>query len=158
MKKTLLISKVLPVYSVLSQAKYGQMNDADKIKAWKIARAMKPIADQYDDTAKDAAEKFKPTVEDFEQKLEKSQMVQQMLRMPNADIKTMPMGIAEYNQFMTEVMNPYNRLVAKALDEVSKKEVTLEYDGLSEAAFEKLMSSNDWTFEQAVKLSELMVE
>ena len=60
MTTTLKTEKVLSAYQVLSTAKYGKLDDADKIKVWKIARQMKPVAEKFEDDSKSAAEAMKP--------------------------------------------------------------------------------------------------
>ena len=72
MKKTVKTSEILSTFNVLSNAKYGKMEDSDKIKVWKICRKLKPIATKFDEDTKDAAEKMKPT-EDFDERLSKAQ-------------------------------------------------------------------------------------
>ena len=60
MTKKVKTEQVLGAFNVLNTAKYAKMDDADKIKVWKIARALKPIATKFDEDSKDAAEKLKP--------------------------------------------------------------------------------------------------
>ena len=71
-QKKMKTEDVLKAYQVISTAKYGKLDDADKIKVWKIARAMKPIAEKFKEDSEDAQEKMKPT-EDFDQQLMKAQ-------------------------------------------------------------------------------------
>ena len=71
-KLTLTTEKVLAAFNVLSTAKYSKLDDADKIKVWKITRAMKPVADKFADDRDDAARKLMPT-EDFEDRRIKAQ-------------------------------------------------------------------------------------
>ena len=130
------------------------MEDDDKIKVWKIARALKPIADKFEDDSKDAAEKFKPS-EDFAEKLQKAQEFERM-RNANEDMSKSPMGAAEYDEFL-KVFQEYNKLVTNAVKEFAEKEVEIEFEPLSDAAFGKLMSSNDWTVEQAVEIGSLIL-
>lgn len=155
MEQKIKTEKVLAAYRVLSTAKYGKMSDDDKVKVWKIARAMKPFATQFEDDSKDAAEKFKPT-EDFTDMLQKAQEFERM-RNAGEDMSKAPMGAAEYNQFLKEFQK-YNQLVGDAVKEFADKEVTLTFDGLSEDAFGKLMSSNDWTVEQAMEIGQIVLE
>ena len=58
-KVTLTTEKVLTAFNVLKGASYQKMTDDDKIKLWKIARSMKPIATKFEEDSKDAAEKLK---------------------------------------------------------------------------------------------------
>lgn len=156
MKQTIKTEKVLAAFRVLSTAKYAKMSDEDKIKVWKIARKMKPVAERFEDDSKDAAEKMKP-FEDFDEKLSKAQDYERKMKDENLDASTLPMGAAEYSEFVGEFQK-YNILVNKAVREFAEKEVELEFDALSEEAFGKLMASNEWTMEQVMTISELITE
>ena len=147
--------KILSAYKVLSNAKYTKLDDADKVKVWKIARALKPIATKFEEDSKDAAEKFKPS-DDFADRLQKAQEYERMLH-ANADMVNSPMGAAEYGAFVDEFQR-YNQLVTNAVKEYADKEVEISFDGLSEDAFGKLMASNEWTMEQVIEIGTLIVE
>lgn len=155
MKKTLKTEKVLAVYNIIGKAKYTKMEDADKVKVWKIARALKPIAEKFEDESKDAADKLKPT-EDFGERLQKAQEFERM-RNAGKDMTEAPIGAAEYNEFINE-FNKYNGLVNDAIKEFADKEVEVEFDALSEEAFGKLMASNEWTVEQALEIGQIILE
>ena len=148
--------KVLAAYRTLSTAKYSKMDDADKIKAWKIARTMKPVATKFEEDSQDAAEKMKPS-EDFDARLQKAQEYERITRQPDFDAQTLPIGVAEYNAFL-ETFQSYNRLVNDAVKDFAEKEVELEIEPLTEEAFGKLMASNEWTMEQAVVLGDIVCE
>ncbi|MBQ6378035.1 MAG: hypothetical protein IJJ56_04495 [Prevotella sp.] len=158
MEKTIKTGELLNAFKVLSTAKYDKLSDDDKIKLWKISCAMMPFATQYEDLEKDAAKRFKPTTEGFDERMEKAQGVERMLRFPNLDASTLPMGAAEYNQFIVREVNPYNKLVADALKEFSDAEVKLKFDGITKEAFGKLMASNGWAIGDVTKLGMLIVE
>jgi hypothetical protein len=155
-KLTLTTEKVLAAYRTLSTAKYSKMEDADKIKAWKIARKLKPVATKFEEDSQDAAEKMKPS-EDFDEQLRKAQEYDRITRQPDFDAQTLPMGVAEYNAFL-ETFQSYNRLVNDAVKDFADKEVELEIEPLTEDAFAKLMASNEWTMEQAVVLGDIVCE
>lgn len=158
MKKTIKTSEILAAYNVLNAAKYGSMEDADKIKVWKITRVLKPIATKFDEDSKDAAEKMKPKYEGgFDETLQKAQEYERITHTPKADASKLPMGAAEYDAFIKE-LKAYNDLVTKAVEEFAKKEVTINIEPISESAFGKLMDSNDWTFGQTTALSEIICE
>ena len=157
MTKKIKTSEILAAYNVLNSAKYGSMEDADKIKVWKITRALKPIASKFDEDSKDAAEKMKPKYEGgFDETLQKAQEYERITRDPKADTKKLPMGAAEYDAFI-EKFKEYNKLVGKAVEEFANKEVKVSFEPLNDDAFGKLMSSNEWTMGQAVALSEIIV-
>ena len=158
MKKTIKTSEILAAYNVLNAAKYGSMEDADKIKVWKITRALKPIATKFDEDSKDAAEKMKPKYEGgFDETLQKAQEYERMIRDTKVDAKKLPMGAAEYNAFI-EKFKEYNKLVGKAVEDFANKEVTINIEPISEDAFGKLMASNEWTVEQAMEIGTLIIE
>lgn len=152
MKNTIKTDKVLSAYRVLNTAKYSKMDDKDKIKVWKIARTLKPVATQFEDDSEDAAKKFKPQdYKNFEQDLQKAQDYEQKKGI-GCD-----MTAEEYQKFIA-VFKAYNEQVNNALREFGDKEVELEFEGLSEDAFGKLMASNEWTMEQVMEIGMLIVE
>lgn len=146
--------KAVAAYNILSTAKYGKLEDADKIKVWKIARAMKPIATKFDEDMHDASEKLKPT-EDFGDRLMKAQQYEAAIRKPDCDAQTLPMGAAEYGQFIDE-FKAYQKLVADAMKEFSEAEVEVNFEPLTEEAFGQLMASNEWTVDQALALGDII--
>ena len=154
MKQTIKTGKVQEAYIVLSTAKYSKMADEDKIKVWKIARILKPVADKFEDDSKDAAEKFKPS-EDFDERLSNAQEYDRMRKEENADMTKAKMGAAEFGKFVEE-FNAYQKLVNDAVKEFAEKEVEVEFEKLSEEAFGKLMASNEWTMEQAMVLGDIV--
>ena len=156
MKKTIKTSEILAAYNVLNAAKYGSMEDADKIKVWKITRVLKPIATKFDEDSKDAAEKMKPKYEGgFDETLQKAQEYERLIRDTKVDPSKLPMGAAEYDAFIKE-FKAYNDLVTKAVEDFAKKEVTINIEPIDEDAFGKLMSSNDWTFGQTAALADIV--
>ena len=154
MTKKVKTEQVLGAFNVLNTAKYAKMDDADKIKVWKIARALKPIATKFDEDSKDAAEKLKP--EGFDDDLRKAQEYERVTKDKEADASKLEMGAAEYGEFIKK-LKEMNKLVADALKEFANKEVDIDFEPISEDAFTKLMASNDWTMEQAVMIGELIV-
>ena len=149
MSKTVSTNGILEAYNILNTAKYTKLDDADKIRVWKIARTMKPIAMRFDEDSKDAVERLKP--EGFDERLQKAQDYERVTKDKNADASELEMGAAEYNDFLRELRR-YNGLVGEAVKEYAEKEVKLDFEPLTEDAFAKLMASNDWTIEQVTKL------
>lgn len=146
---------LLAVFTVLNTAKYGKLDDQDKIKVWKIARQMKPIATKFEEETKDAAEKMKPG-DDFDERLQKAQEFER-LRNTDGDMTKSPMGAAEYQAFIVE-FKKYQKLVNDAVKEYADKEVEIEFEPVSEEVFGKLMASNDWTVDQATTLGDFVCE
>lgn len=154
MKKTIKTERVLTAFRVLNTAKYTKMSDEDKIKVWKIARALKPIADKFEDDSKDAAEKFKPT-DDFTERLQKAQEFERM-RNAGEDMANAKMGATEYGEFLKEFQK-YNQTVGEAVKEFAEKEVEVEFDVLTEEAFGKLMASNEWEMSQTLEIGQIIL-
>ena len=138
--------KVLAAWRVLNTAKYSKLDDADKIKVWKISRVLQPVAEKFDADSKDAAEKLKP--EGYDDKALKWNETRD--KTINGIKDDLPMTPKEFVEFTYQVLNPYNKNVNDALEEFKDKEVELDFEPLSEEAFGKLMASNDWTMEQVM--------
>ena len=153
-KRTVKTSEILSVYNIISNAKYGKMDDADKIKVWKIARRLKPVATKFDEDSKDAAEKMKP-YEDFDKKLQKAQEYERLRQKkePTIDVMT----TADYDAFI-EDFKKYNQVVNDAIKEFADKEVKVEFDTISEDAFGKLLASNDWNMGQVTLIGDFICE
>lgn len=147
--------KVYGAYMVLSQAKYGKLTDDEKIKVWKIARALKPVATKFEEDSKDASEKLQP-YDGFADDIQKANEYQAKIKNANLDPKTLPMGPAEYDEFMKK-FNAYQKTVGEALKEFAQKEVKVAFEQVNEETFQKLMNSNDWTFGQVTSLGEVIV-
>ena len=146
--------EVLHAFNIINAANYKQLDDADKIKLYKIARAMKPSARQFEEDSRDAAEKLKP--EGIDAKLQKAQEYEAKTKAGDTD--KLPMTAEEYQKFIQTEWLPFNNLVQKAVREFADKEIELEFEPLTEEAFGKLMASNDWTIEKATTIGDLIVE
>ena len=152
MKKTLKTEAVFEVWNILNSANYKKLDDADKIKLWHTARVLKPIAKQFEEDSKDAAEKLKP--EGLDEQLEKAREYE--AKKPKGE--ETPMTDSEYQAFIRNMWSPFNQLVAKAVKEFAEKEVDIDIEPLSEDAFGKLMASNDWSVDKAMIIGEFITE
>ena len=155
MKKTVKTSEILSIFNIINNAKYGKMADEDKIKVWKIARKLKPVASKFDDDSKDAAEKFKDGIKDFDERLAKAQQYEQAKQQdkPTEEI----MRDADYEAFIKDFKD-YQKLLNEAVKEFADKKVEVEFDAITEDAFGKLMASNDWTIAQVTTLGDFICE
>jgi hypothetical protein len=153
-QKKMKTEDVLKAYNVLSTAKYGKLDDADKIKVWKIARSLKPVAEKFREDSEDAQQKMKPN-DDFDEQLMKAQEYEREIRKPDCDASKLPMGAAQYQEFVDE-FKAYQKLVNDTIKDFAEKEVEVSFDPISEDAFGKLMASNDWTLEQVATLGEII--
>lgn len=153
-QKKMKTEDVLKAYQVISTAKYSKLDDADKIKVWKIARSLKPVAEKFREDSEDAQQKMKPN-DDFDEQLMKAQEYEREIRKPDCDASKLPMGAAQYQEFVDE-FKAYQRLVNDTIKDFAEKEVEVSFDPISEDAFGKLMASNDWTLEQVATLGEII--
>lgn len=154
MKKNLTRGSVMEAFNILNTANYKQLDDADKIRLWKIARVMKPIAKQLEENSRDAAEHLKP--EGFDMELEKAKEFE--AKVQKGDTEKLPMTEDEHLKFIREVFQPFNDMVQKAVQDEVEKEVEIDFEPLTEEAFGKLMASNDWKIQQVMVLGNLIVE
>ena len=148
--------QIYKAFYVLMQAKYGKLDNEEKIKVWKISRALKPIANQFEEDGKDAAEQLKPT-EDWEDRQMKALEYERKVRLPNFDPATLPMGPEEFDQWNREKIK-YDKLVNEAMKEFAEKEVEVVFDPISEETFGKLLDSNDFSFDQALALGDVITK
>lgn len=148
--------KVYAAYVVLSQAKYEKLSDEEKIKVWKIARALKPVAAKFEEDSKDAGEKLVPYPA-FQEDLQKAEDYRAKIKNPKLDAATLPMGAAEFDEFNKKFAK-YQKTVNDALKEYAQKEVEVQFEPISEETFQKLMNSNDWNFGQVTTLGEVIVK
>ena len=156
MKQKMKTEKVYGAFVVLSQAKYEKLSDEEKIKVWKIARALKPVAAKFEEDSKDAGEKLVP-YQGFQEDLQKANDYQAKIKKSDLDPSTLPMGAAEYSEFMQK-FNKYQKTVADALKEYAQTEVEVNFEPISEETFQKLMNSNDWNFGQVTSLGDVIVK
>ena len=147
--------KIYMASLVLEQSKYGKLSDDDKIKVWKISRALQPVAKSFEDASKDVSEKMKP--EGYDDRLRKSQEYERMTRATNFDARELPMGPAEHEAFLKEHRD-LQKLVNDALRDMANKEVELEFEPLSQDAFLKFINSNEWTFGQVRVIGDVIVQ
>lgn len=139
--------KAIEAFKMLDSAKYQKLSDDDKVKVWKITRALRPIALEYSDEVQDARERLVPS-DDYKEKLQKAQLYEQMKKEGKDNL---PMSDEEYLEFL-KVFKEYMELLDKALKEELDKENDIEIPTISEDAFGKLMASNDWSFGQVEAL------
>lgn len=137
---------VSEVFHILNGCKYTKLDDADKVKVWKIGRVLRPIAEKFDEDSQSAAETLRPS-EDFSERFQQAQEYERA----KSENRATQISEEEYMKFVQE-FRKYNNLVNKAIDEYANKLVEFEIDTISEDAFGKLMSSNEWTVAQTMKM------
>ena len=158
MKKIIKTNDILAAFNIINAAKYSSLEDKDKVKVWKIARALKPVATKFKEDTEDAAEKLKPEVKGgYDEMLMKAQEFERMQQDKDVDKEKLPITATEYSKFI-EKFQKYQKLLFDALKEFSEKEVELEFEPLDEDAFGKLMASNEWKMDQVLALADIICE
>ncbi len=157
MKKVIKTNDILAAFNIINVAKYTSLEDKDKVKVWKIARALKPVATKFKEDTEDAAEKLKPEVKGgYEETFMKAR---EFARMAEAkeDLSKAPMTEKEFEAFNKQYVD-YQKLLINALNEFSEKEVEIEFEPLDDDAFGKLMASNEWKMDQVLALADIICE
>lgn len=152
MEKTLKTLEVVNAYQLLGSAKYNKLEDADQIKIWRLSRLMKPIAKEAEDAQQDAMQSLVP--EEFREKVRRAQEYIEAKKAGTKD--NLPMTNEEYVSYLTE-FRKYNLLVGKAFDEVLQKEVTIDYEPLSEDTVGLLVTCNEWPMAKALEHLEWLI-
>lgn len=149
--KTIAITNV---YAILNEAKLTKMEDADKFKVIKALRVIKPIAKGYEEFAEEAKNKLKgddyDKMSELAQTWNKANKGKKANELSQDDIDT----LNDINSYFAD----YNKRIEECLKEEAEKEVEVEFEKLSEDAFCKLVSSNDWTCSQILSLSDVIVK
>lgn len=148
--KTIEITKI---YKLLNTAKLTKMEDSDKLKVIKILRSIRATAKGYEDFAGQVYEKIQgddhKAMTDRADKWNKSHKGMKASDLSQAELEE----LESINGYFTS----YNNRVEACLMEEAEKETEPTLDKISEDAFCKLVSSNDWTCEQIMLLSDNIV-
>jgi hypothetical protein len=153
MKKSVKTESVVLVFNIIKDAKYSKMSDFDKLVIFKIFKAIKAIAETFNNEVNDAKQKLVP-YDEFFQDLVKAQAYE-IARSKSEEYSEMTEE--EYNEFIQKFVK-YNKLVEEATKESAEKEVEIEFVPLTKEAFEKLVLSNNWTFTQTDEVEAFVCE
>lgn len=146
--------KIAQANAVLGSAKLGKLESADQLKVFKAIRAIKPVADAYIEAEKLAVEKLKP--EDYDEVEKLSQRLQADMRSKVTEGKTSL--TPDEIQRITDTFTPYNKRVKDALEAEGEKEVEVSVEKVPVEVFLKLVTSNEWTMEQAMNVEAVLCE
>ena len=152
MSKKLKTKEVLVAWQVLGQAKYDKLDNDQKVRVFHIGQMLKPIATAFSDYSADAAEKMQPSA-DFQERWDKAKVYETMTANPKADMEQLPMGPAEYKEFMVKEYFPFDRLWKKAIKDEGDKEVELKFDPISEEVLFALADANKWNVDQTTAVA-----
>lgn len=140
--------QVVEVYNTLNGAKLSKMEDKDKFLVIKAMRQLKPISTAYEEFVKDAQEKLKG--DDFEDIQKKAQKWQE-------EGENTSLSLEERREINT-YLNGYNNKVVECLKEEVEKDNELNYEKISEDAFGKLVSSNDFDVKTIMNLQDALMK
>ena len=152
MSKKVKTKEVLVAWQVLGQAKYDKLDNDQKVRVFHIGQMLKPIATAFSDYSADAAEKMQPSA-DFQERWDKAKVYETMTANPKADMEQLPMGPAEYKEFMVKEYFPFDRLWKKAIKDEGDKEVELKFDPISEEVLFALADANKWNVDQTTAVA-----
>lgn len=152
MSKKVKTKEVLVAWQVLGQAKYDKLDSDQKVHVFHIGQQLKPIATAFSDYSTDAAEKMQPSA-DFQERWDKAKVYETMTANPKADMEQLPMGPAEYKEFMVKEYFPFDRLWKKAIKDEGDKEVELKFDPISEEVLFALADANKWNVDQTTAVA-----
>ena len=144
--------QVIEAYALINKSKLTKMEDADKFTVIKAIRALKPIYTAYEEYIKDAQEKLKG--ENHDDMVKKGEEF-------NRNNKNVSDLTPEELSILKEVNNyfrTYNGNLQKLIEEELSKEVSPEYERLTEAALQKFIASNDFSVEECIKVSDVLVK
>jgi hypothetical protein len=152
MSKKVKTKEVLVAWQVLGQAKYDKLDNDQKVRVFHIGQMLKPIATAFSDYSADAAEKMQPSA-DFQERWDKAKVYETMTANPKADMEQLPMGPAEYKEFMVKEYFPFDRLWKKAIKDEGDKEGELKFDPISEEVLFALADANKWNVDQTTAVA-----
>ncbi|MDE6860942.1 MAG: hypothetical protein K2J65_11085 [Duncaniella sp.] len=142
MKKTITAETITLAYRLLGNASLSKMEDAEKFTVIKAMRKLKPIATPLSEAVETAREKLVP--EDY------ARIRQNALRYEQLTV--------EEQMEVSTVERELDEKVSECVKEEALKEHELEYDALSEAAFGRFLSSNDFKLATIMVLSDVLCE
>ena len=127
-------------FRLLNGAKLSKMDDVDKFKVIKATRAFRTTAKDFDEFLKDAQEKLKP--ENFEEMQESAKNMKDLSEEDKAKVNTF--------------FSDYQKKIELCIEEETKKDIETVFEKLSEDAFGKLVSSNDFTVNDIMVLQDAL--
>lgn len=152
MSKKVKTKEVLAAWQVLGAAKYDKLDSDQKVRVFHIGQQLKPIATAFSDYSADAMEKMQPSA-DFQERWDKAKVYETMTADPKADMEQLPMGPAEYKEFMVKEYFPFDRLWKKAIKDEGDKEVELKFNPISEEVLFALADTNKWNVDQTTAVA-----
>lgn len=123
------IKKIVDAYKALGEAKVTKLEEAEVIKAIKARKAMRPIAEEYDEFFKDCQEKFKP--EDWDNIQNDLQQWQKLTEARRIELDI--------------VLSAYQKKINETVKDELEREVELNIATLKEESATKILVENGWS-------------
>lgn len=142
------VSEVVGVYRTLKDAKLTKMESADKFKVIKIMRPMQGVADEWDKFMENVDKKLQK--ENHEEIIEKARKWQQEGEKTTLTDEEK----VEINRYLMAFQQEKDECVKDELEKV----VSLDFEKLTQDAFEKLIDSNDWEVSKMMQLEIIATE
>lgn len=139
-------------YKIMKSSKLTKMEDADKMKFIKAMRVLRPISEEYDKDLEEGKKALQD--EKFEEMQQKGQKHNDAVANKSLDGLLSYSELKEVNDYFKKAEKEANELVK----ELNEKEITVTIGRLNEAAFGKLVASNDMTGEDLMALSDVILE
>ena len=151
MNKEVTIKEISDIFNIVSAAKFTKMSDQDKIAAWKLIKEIKEISTSFNEDVEDIKRMFMP-YDGFENDL-MTGMRYEEAKKNGTDFNELT--DEEYTNIL-EKYKSYQTSVDNAIGDISNKKVVFKNDALSKDAFESLVCSNDWSFDDVDKVEKIM--
>lgn len=123
------IKKIVDAYKALGEAKVTKLEEAEVIKVIKARKAMRPIAEEYDEFFKDCQEKFKP--EDWDNIQNDLQQWQKLTEARRIELDI--------------VLSGYKKKIDEAVKDELERETELNIATLKEESATKILVENGWS-------------
>lgn len=148
---TLKTESAVVAYNILNTAKLSGIDNITKFALVKIVCKLKPIATAFEAFREDVQTRLRP--ENFDEMQQKAQDWQKQEQEGNVTLSE------EERIAINKFFNDYVVSVNACIKEEAEKTVDVDFNLLSEDAFNSLVGANeDWTMEHIVTLSEIIAD
>lgn len=152
--KTLKTDTILRAVTLLRESKLTNIESAtDKYAIIKSLKAMKPVADAFEDFKSDALSKLRGADHDAMVKKFKQMQIEEM-RIKKGEIKTYSLPVPEMLK-VADYIKLYDKQVSDCISDEEKKPVDVDIRTISEDSIAQLIDSNDWSADDCLLIDEL---
>ena len=145
------VSDCVNALSILKEAKLTKMEDKEKLTVIKAVRALDKVVKEYEALVKEVKEKLKD--ERFKEMSRRGEDFNASHREGQTLTTKEQQEVKELNAYFGN----YNRRLDEVLKADYEREVTVEYERLTEDAFGRLVASNDFTVQGIINIEAVLV-